>query len=136
MEPMGVNYWAVLVAGLVYWVLGAIWYAAPVFGNTWMAGIGKTKEQVEANYTPIKLVWALVANLVQAYGLARIFAYMNVGTAMHAIIGSLIVSTCIVLPIVGINDIMESRTMKLSAVNIFYVIVGFFIMSIILWAWR
>ena len=52
MESAGVNYLAVLAAGGAAWILGAVWYAAPVFGNAWMAGIGKTKEQVEKDFSP------------------------------------------------------------------------------------
>ena len=43
MESMGINYWAVLVAGVAYMVLGAIWYTPALFGNAWLKAIGKTK---------------------------------------------------------------------------------------------
>ena len=32
------NWLAVLVAALVYFILGAIWYAPPIFGRAWMRG--------------------------------------------------------------------------------------------------
>ena len=49
MQTTGVNYLAVLVAGIVYFALGAVWYARPVFGKAWMEGVGKTEEQIKAS---------------------------------------------------------------------------------------
>ena len=39
-----VNVWAVLVAGIVFWGLGALWYGV-LYGEKWMAALGKTKGQ-------------------------------------------------------------------------------------------
>jgi hypothetical protein len=33
------NFWAILVSGLVYWILGGIWYAA-VFSKSWQEALG------------------------------------------------------------------------------------------------
>jgi len=41
------NYWAVLVAALAYWILGAIWYTG-LFGKQWMALTGMTEEKASA----------------------------------------------------------------------------------------
>jgi hypothetical protein len=41
LEGLGdLNWLAVLVAALAYFVLGAIWYAPPVFGKAWMRASG------------------------------------------------------------------------------------------------
>jgi len=40
----GINWLAVIVAGIVAWVVGAIWYAPPVFGNRWMEMMGMKME--------------------------------------------------------------------------------------------
>ena len=69
METVGVNYLAILVAGAAYTVLGAIWYSAALFGNAWLAGIGKSKEQANADFTPWKIVGAFIGSLISAYGI-------------------------------------------------------------------
>jgi len=38
------NWLAVIVAALAYFVIGALWYAPPVFGKAWMAAGGMTVE--------------------------------------------------------------------------------------------
>ena len=40
-----VNWPAVVVAGVAYFILGGIWYAPPVLGKPWMRATGMTPEQ-------------------------------------------------------------------------------------------
>jgi hypothetical protein len=40
-EVLGdLNWLAVIVAAVAYWILGAIWYAQPVFGRAWLRAGG------------------------------------------------------------------------------------------------
>ena len=41
------NWLAVIVAAIAYFAIGAVWYAPPVLGKTWMAAGGITVEQTE-----------------------------------------------------------------------------------------
>jgi hypothetical protein len=136
MQPMALNYWAVLVAGIAFWILGAIWYARPAFGNSWMRLIGKTEEQIKAEYSPMKLVWALLASLVQAYGIARMMSYTMAGSWGDGLLVGVLLGTCLILPAMGISDIMEGRPAKLTWINVLYVIVGYVIIGLILGFWR
>jgi Protein of unknown function (DUF1761) len=34
------NWIAVIIAGLAYYALGALWYAQPVFGRAWQQSMG------------------------------------------------------------------------------------------------
>ncbi len=136
MHAVVLNYWAVLVAGVVYWILGAIWYARPVFGNAWLKGTGKTPEQIKAEYSAKKVIWALVASLVQAYGIGRMMSYTMAGSLVDGLLVGLLLSTCLVLPSIGISDIMESRPTKLTWINVLYVVVGYVIMGLIMGFWR
>lgn len=61
-----VNIWAVLVSGVVYFVVGALWYS--VFAEAWMKGIGKSREELQpktSNY-----VVSLVCEVLLMYFLA------------------------------------------------------------------
>ena len=42
-----VNYFAVLVAALVTFVIGGIWYSPAVFGKAWMQENGFTEESLK-----------------------------------------------------------------------------------------
>ena len=43
---MAVNYWAVLVCGVLSMVIGAVWYG-PLFGKKWMEIVGATNQDLE-----------------------------------------------------------------------------------------
>jgi len=42
---------ATIVATIVSFVLGALWYG-PVFANSWMAGNGFTREELQKDFNP------------------------------------------------------------------------------------
>lgn len=72
---MQINYWAVLVCGIVSMILGSIWYG-PIFGKTWMRILGVKPEDIvrrkemQKNLGPLYLVQFLLS-LFQAYVLAH-----------------------------------------------------------------
>jgi hypothetical protein len=136
MPTTGVNYLAVLVAGAAYFVLGALWYSKPLFAAAWMAGIGKTEEQLKANYSPWKLVWAFIGSFIASYGIARILSWLPVADMYAGVVVGLIAGVCFSLTTSSINDCMEGRPLKLTAVNVIYNMFGFVIMGVILGAWR
>ena len=117
-------------------VLGAIWYMPALFGNAWMKGIGKTKEQVSADYSALKMVWALIGSLIAAYGIARILSYMAAGTMWDAVLIAIMAAVCFVLTTTFINQNMEGRPARLFFINGLYNLIGFFIMGLIIGGWR
>jgi Protein of unknown function (DUF1761) len=65
-----VNWSAVLAATILAYLIGAVWYAPPAFGNRWMAALGKTKDRLG---DPAKLMTAqFFATLVIAAVLAAV----------------------------------------------------------------
>ena len=42
-----INYLAVIVSAVVFFVIGAIWYNDAVFGKAWRASMGKTDAEFE-----------------------------------------------------------------------------------------
>ncbi|NKB97703.1 MAG: DUF1761 family protein [Pseudomonadales bacterium] len=63
-----INWWAVLVATLLAFGLGGIWYG-PVFGAAWMRELGKAPEDIEPSPRPfvISFFTALVTAVVLAW---------------------------------------------------------------------
>jgi len=66
------NFLAVLVAGLVPMLVGSMWYG-PVFGKKWMELVGKTEDDIKANFNPTK---SYVVTFVMALLLAYVFAHV------------------------------------------------------------
>ncbi len=130
-----VNYWAVLVAAAAYWVLGAIWYAGPLFGNAWMKGIGKTKEQVQADFSPLKLVFAFITAFVACYGIARILYWTGGESITDGIRIGLLAGVCFVWATLCMHDTMEGRPKWFTWLNALYSIVGLVVAGAIIGAW-
>ena len=136
MSSSGVNYWAVLVGGGVYFLLVALWYSKGLFGKVWMQGIGKTEEQIKAAFKPWKLVWSFIGSFFAAYGIARLMSWTSGITLRHGIKIGLLAGVCFILAPMTINDAMEGRPMKLTVINVLYHMGGLILIGFILGAWR
>ena len=136
MMSSGINYWAVLVAGVAYMALGAIWYAPPIFGNTWLKGIGKTKEQIASSSSAMNYIWALIASFVAAYGIARIMVWTGGSSITDGLKVAFVAGICFVLTSFSVNDCFEHRPKGLTIGNILYHVIGLLIAGVIIGAWR
>jgi len=136
MISSGVNYWAILVAGAVYFILGALWYSKGLFGKAWMVGIGKTEEQIKAAFSFWTLIWAFIGSLIAAYGIARVLSWTSGASCSGGFMLGLLAGICFILAPMFINDVMEHRPCKLTTINVLYHLVAFIIMGIIIGAWR
>lgn len=136
MEPSGINYLAVVVAAIAYMALGALWYSPTLFGNAWMRAIGKTKEQLAADFSPMNYLWALITSFLASYGIARIMLWTGGQGIGDAVKIAIVAGICFVLATMSVNDIFESRPKGLILINVLYHIAGFIIVGIIIGAWR
>ena len=74
MPSTDINYLAVLVAAIVSWGIGALWYSPVLFAKPWMKLIGK-KEKDLKNGSKSGYLIALIAFLLVAYVMAHIVDY-------------------------------------------------------------
>jgi Protein of unknown function (DUF1761) len=66
MHHVELNIWAIIVAAIVKFVIGMIWYAPPVFGATWMKLTQCTPEKFKAAMPKI-FAGDFAGNLVMAF---------------------------------------------------------------------
>src|SRR5438309_10405300 len=68
---------AVIASTIGSFVIGGIWYAGPVFGNAWMAALGKTDADKEAmrKQAPKGFVAGLIGALIASFVLALFLEY-------------------------------------------------------------
>jgi len=134
MEPVSMNYLAILVGAAAYMVLGALWFAPFLFGKAWLKGTGKTKEQVMADHSPMNYVVGIVTAFISSYGIARIMVWGNMGAIADGVKVGLFVGVCFALMAILVNDSFEARPKALSFVNGLYHICGMIIAGVIIGA--
>src|SRR6202171_6823876 len=75
-----VNFLAVLVAAVVMFILGGLWYSPVLFVKKWVALQGKTEEQMRAEAAsanmPLMYISAFVCSLITAIVMAHILVHI------------------------------------------------------------
>ena len=91
----GINYLAILIAAVLGWLAGALWYG--VLGKQWVEAQGRTMEEFKAQQAAmvgklagqLPFILALAANLVMAWVLAGMVGHMGSVTIRSAVISAL-----------------------------------------------
>lgn len=118
MPPAEVNIVAVIIATIAAVAIGAIWFNAPfAFNAIWLKGIGKTKEQVAAEASPISIVAAIVGGLVTALILSVFMDWMGVKTLVNGALVGLLCAVAFAPNLAFIKDLFEGRPRSLSVIN-------------------
>ena len=76
MRFAGVDYWAVVIAGIVGYAAGALWYWG--WSKPWMEAQGFTPESMKANQSPVPYLLAFMANLLMAWMLAGVIGHLGI----------------------------------------------------------
>jgi hypothetical protein len=130
------NHWAVLVAAIAFFALGAAWYN--VLSHAWLEGIGKTADQIakENGGSPLPFVVGFLAILVMCYTLAWIVHKGMQPTAGNGALTGATVAFGIVGASLALNYGFEARGVTLWLINAGYVFVGLVLAGAIIGAWR
>ena len=127
------NWLAVVVAAIVGFPLGALWYG-PLFGKAWMAATGITAERAkQANMVKIYGT-TLVLILVFSVSLAMFIGPNS--TLQDGLFAGFMAGFTFVAAAFGITYLFEFRSFKHWAINAGYQVVVFSVMGIILGAWH
>jgi len=131
-----INHWAVLVAAVVFFAIGAAWYN--IFSKPWLDGIGKTIDQVtkENGGSPLPYVVGFLAIVVMCYTLGWIVQKGMAATAGNGALTGATVAFGIVGAALALNYGFEARGLTLWLINAGYVFVGLVISGAIIGAWR
>lgn len=133
-----VNYLAVVVAALIYYAGGALWYSPLLFGKSWMVVVGLTEEKIKAQQ---KDAWksyltALIGALIISYGIARLEMYMNVDSFSGGLQTGFWTWLCFVVTTAATNNVFAGRPFKLLLIDAGYHLYGFLVMGVIIAVWK
>jgi hypothetical protein len=134
---MKTNYLAVVVAAVVYWLLGALWFGV-LFTKPWMQLEHISQEQAAAMQGAASAVPYIVSfflGLLIAFVLAQLCAWRNASTAARGASLGVLLWIGIVGPVTYTTSMYEMRPPHLFLINEGYVLVGFCLMGAIVGAW-
>ncbi len=127
------NWLAVVVAGLAYFVLGWAWYSNALFGKQYREAIGRADAGDVVDVPAI--VTNLVGWLVAALGLGLVSEAVGADSALDGIVLGLVVA----VGFIGTNRIVtsmyEGRNPALMRINAPYTLLGYALMGLILAIW-
>jgi hypothetical protein len=133
MQPVDLNWLAIIVAAVSTFILGGLWYG-PLFGRVWMRASGVSEAQAAGGNKGLIFGVSLLLQLIAALVLDMFIGTQGTlafGTAAGAAVGLFWVATAF-----GVVYLFEQRPLAHWAVNSFYHIVSYTIMGAILGAWN
>ena len=136
---MKIKYPAVIVATLVHYILGGLWYSPLLFGNKFIQLINWTPEhlrQVENESHAKELAIAFVMSLILVYVLAHFIQYTKATTALGGIQTAFWLWLGFVVTTQLPTVLFEQRNFGLFAINVAYQFVGCSLAGAILAVWR
>jgi hypothetical protein len=134
---VSINYLAVLVAAIVSFALGWIWYG-PLFGNMWKGLMGFTDESMKnMKLSPTQAIaGGFVSSLVTAYVLAHFVGLLNV----EGFQGACVLASWIWLGFLATNALgsylWEGKPFKLFVLNAVEQLVAIHLMALVLVFWK
>lgn len=132
---MGINWLAAIVAGVVGYFPGAIWYSPLLFLKPWARaqGIDLTRS-VHPKHAGMKVAIGLIPSLTAAILFALI---LGPSPALgHALALAMAVAGGIVAPCFAIQYLYENRGFGFFAINAGYHLVQFLIFATVLGLWH
>jgi hypothetical protein len=136
---MRINYPAVFVSALAYWVLGAVWYSPLLFERPFVALKGWTPEQAEAVRAAShagEIGLALLVSLVTSYVLAHFVRFTGAETARTGALAGFWLWLGFVVTTNLSTVLFEGRPAGLYLINNGYHLVGLLGLGALLAAWR
>jgi hypothetical protein len=136
MHYHNINVVAVLVAAVVSFLLGWLWYSPVLFANTWMKALGKTKEDImkggkQAMFKGMGI--SFLQALIVAIGIAHFFNLGGGSSIGMAIETALVCWFAFVVMLDLVTRTYEQSNMTLFYVHVGYRLFEFIIIALILY---
>lgn len=124
----------ILVAAIVHWVLGAVWYT--VFADPWVAGLKLDVASMQANMSPTPYLLTFVTLLVEALALRQILRWSNAVYAGDGVKVGVIAGFGIAGMAMYSHYGFPQFPMIVYAIDLGYTVLGAVLMAVILTKWR
>ncbi|HYZ90832.1 MAG TPA: DUF1761 domain-containing protein [Actinomycetota bacterium] len=131
-----VNFAAVAVAALAYFVLGAIWYIPPVMGNMWAKAGGIDTGDQSVN--PLNFIGTYVSYFISGAATAMLAVASGTDSAEEGAMLGLVVGIGFALTAAGVTSIYDRKPDPLGwfLINGLFNTGGLVLVGVIIGAWR
>lgn len=129
----GLNLYAIIVAAIAAFILGAVWYARFVFGGIWVKANGSVYREGKT-HNIFTFIIAFVFYFISAFAFAALIGpqpELTYAIKTGAEIGIFFVATSF-----GINYLFAGRSYKLFLIDSFYHLSQFIIYGVVLGLWK
>ncbi len=133
------NWLAVIAGGVIYFVIGALWYSPVLFGRQWQRSIGWDPERTPPEMSAATYVVPLFAYLVMAVAIGLIAEVSGTDTIGEGVILGLVAGIGLSLMHTLVDatfDPNKPQPWTWFAINGSYHALGLLIVSVIVAAWR
>jgi hypothetical protein len=113
----GVNYLAIVIAALAAFGWGAAYYMT--LSKQWLAAVGRTMEESQAQRSPTPFIITFIALLVMAWVLAGLIGHLGAGqvTVRNGIVSGAFVWLGFVVTTIFVNNAYPRRKYSLSLID-------------------
>lgn len=134
MRLFNVHVWPVVVAALIQWVIGAIWYGV-AFKKSWTKLVGGM-EGTTRGRAAFAMICSFVTSIVLAFVMANVLVMAGTLTFMGGVALAIMCWLGFMAPPLLTQHIYERRPANLFAINATYWMVAMAISGGVLGVWR
>lgn len=127
-----INYLSVLVATLLAFGLGAIWYGKPLFGSSWQKEMGLSDEDIQGGNMALTFGTTFVVAFIAMLFLA-IFMSPE-ATALSGALHGAIIATVFIATSIATHYLFSQKSLKLFLIDAGYDIVRYALAGAVLGA--
>ena len=131
MDNPHIDLLAILIAAVVYLIIGCVWYSPWLFGTAWRAHCGFEKDFKTRKFA---ILWSFIASLVAAYILSFFVAYLGVTTVSDGMFVGFLVWVGFIATTIISRVIWSRASFKLFLIDGGYRLLGYLVMGGILGA--
>lgn len=135
MQELKLNHLAIWTLVIAHQVVAFVWYSPVLFGNQWMALLGKTADDF-TGANPINYIVAIITAAAMTYMLAWLFKKLNVNTLLKGVFYAFVLFVCFLFLQTLTHGLFSFRPVGLTLIDDGMYLVNFVIAGAVIGTWK
>lgn len=143
MDFSAINWLAVVVSAVAFFVLGGLWYG-PLFGKKWQSAVGISDEELKQASMGKLFGTAFIFSFIISAGMAMFFfgipgeagAEVVKMTVLDGVMYGGMTSVFFLFPSISMNYLFARKSGSLMAIDSLYHVIAYIVVGVILTAWQ